>query len=95
MRGPGPGSRSPARPRPDSPVAVRRAAAGRSLVAYDRAAAAGGLSPCSERGAARPAKAVFSVGFLTGQEVDWLPHVTRILRAETAALAALAQLVCT
>jgi LysR family hca operon transcriptional activator len=32
--------------------------------------------------AARPAKAVFSVGFLTGQEVDWLPHVTRILRAE-------------
>lgn len=34
------------------------------------------------RRAARPAKAVFSVGFLTGQEVDWLPHVTRILRAE-------------
>ena len=34
------------------------------------------------RRAARPAKAVFSVGFLTGQEVDWLPHVTSILRAE-------------
>ncbi len=34
------------------------------------------------RRAARPAKQVFSVGFLTGQEVDWLPHVTRILRAE-------------
>ena len=34
------------------------------------------------RRAARPAKAVFSVGFLTGQEVDWLPHVTRMLRAE-------------
>jgi LysR family hca operon transcriptional activator len=34
------------------------------------------------RRAARPAKAVFSVGFLTGQEVDWLPHVTRVLRAE-------------
>jgi LysR family hca operon transcriptional activator len=34
------------------------------------------------RRAARPARAVFSVGFLTGQEVDWLPHVTRILRAE-------------
>jgi LysR family hca operon transcriptional activator len=34
------------------------------------------------RRAARPAKAAFSVGFLTGQEVDWLPHVTRILRAE-------------
>ena len=25
---------------------------------------------------------MFSVGFLTGQEVDWLPHVTRLLRAE-------------
>ncbi|MFM0219802.1 MULTISPECIES: LysR family transcriptional regulator [Paraburkholderia] len=34
------------------------------------------------RRAARPTKAVFSVGFLTGQEVDWLPHVTRILRTE-------------
>ena len=28
----------------------------------------------------RPAKASFSVGFLTGQEVEWLPHVTQILR---------------
>ncbi len=34
------------------------------------------------RQAARPAKPGFSVGFLTGQEVDWLPHVTRMLRAE-------------
>lgn len=34
------------------------------------------------RRAARPAKAVFSVGFLTGQEVDWLPSVTRLLRDE-------------
>jgi LysR family hca operon transcriptional activator len=34
------------------------------------------------RRAARPEKEVFSVGFLTGQEVDWLPRVTRILRAE-------------
>ena len=34
------------------------------------------------RRAARPAKAVFAVGFLTGQEVDWLPHVTRLLRAD-------------
>jgi LysR family hca operon transcriptional activator len=34
------------------------------------------------RRAARPAREAFSVGFLTGQEVDWLPHVTRILRAE-------------
>ncbi|RDJ19994.1 LysR family transcriptional regulator [Bosea caraganae] len=34
------------------------------------------------RRAARPAKASFAVGFLTGQEVDWLPRVTQILRAE-------------
>lgn len=34
------------------------------------------------RRAARPAKATFAVGFLTGQEVDWLPHVTQILRTE-------------
>jgi LysR family transcriptional regulator, hca operon transcriptional activator len=32
------------------------------------------------RRAARPAKESFSVGFLSGQEVDWLPHVTQILR---------------
>lgn len=32
------------------------------------------------RRTARPAKASFSVGFLTGQEVEWLPHVTQILR---------------
>lgn len=34
------------------------------------------------RRAARPSKKVFSVGFLTGQEVDWLPSVTRLLRHE-------------
>ena len=34
------------------------------------------------RRAARPARATFSVGFLTGQEVDWLPRVTQILRSE-------------
>jgi LysR family hca operon transcriptional activator len=34
------------------------------------------------RRAARPPRETFSVGFLTGQEVDWLPHVTRILRAQ-------------
>jgi LysR family hca operon transcriptional activator len=34
------------------------------------------------RRAARPARETFSVGFLTGQEVDWLPHVTRILRGQ-------------
>ncbi|MDE1991170.1 MAG: LysR family transcriptional regulator [Rhizobiaceae bacterium] len=57
--------------------------AGRAFLTHARAA----VSEANEavqaaRRAARPAKAVFSVGFLTGQEVDWLPHVTRILRAE-------------
>ena len=31
------------------------------------------------RRAAHPAKPVFSVGFLTGQEMDWLPGVMRVL----------------
>lgn len=32
------------------------------------------------RRAARPAKTSFSVGFLTGQEVEWLRHVTHVLQ---------------
>lgn len=34
------------------------------------------------RRVARPTRPVFSIGFLTGQEVDWLPHVTAMLRDE-------------
>lgn len=34
------------------------------------------------RRASRPGKRSFSVGFLTGQEVDWLPQVTEVLRGE-------------
>jgi LysR family transcriptional regulator, hca operon transcriptional activator len=34
------------------------------------------------RHAARPTKAIFAVGFLTGQEVAWLPRATRILSDE-------------
>lgn len=34
------------------------------------------------RRAARPEKQSFSAGFLTGQEVDWLPRVTEILRSD-------------
>jgi LysR family transcriptional regulator, hca operon transcriptional activator len=61
--------------------------AGRAFLDHARLA----LSQAAEavqaaRRAARPARAAFSVGFLTGQEVDWLPHVTRILRAELPAL---------
>jgi LysR family hca operon transcriptional activator len=32
------------------------------------------------RRAAHPSKPTFAVGFLTGQEVDWLPETTRLLR---------------
>src|ERR1700751_4746375 len=34
------------------------------------------------RRTAHPAKPIFAVGFLTGQEIDWLPEVMRILRDE-------------
>ncbi|CAM3555230.1 Transcriptional regulator [Bordetella sputigena] len=34
------------------------------------------------RRVARPAKESFTVGFLTGQEVDWLPGITELLRDE-------------
>jgi LysR family hca operon transcriptional activator len=34
------------------------------------------------RRAAEPTRPTFSMGFLTGQEVDWLPHATSILRDE-------------
>lgn len=62
---------------------IELTAAGRAFLDHARLA----LAQASEaiqaaRRAARPAKAVFSVGFLTGQEVDWLPHVTSILRDE-------------
>jgi LysR family hca operon transcriptional activator len=38
------------------------------------------------REAARPPRSGFSIGFLTGQEVDWLPLATRVLRTELPAL---------
>jgi LysR family hca operon transcriptional activator len=36
------------------------------------------------RRAAQPAKPVFAMGFLTGQEADWLPQATSLLRDELA-----------
>lgn len=39
-------------------------------------------SVAAARRAARPAKQSFAVGFLTGQEVEWLRHVTSVLRSE-------------
>jgi LysR family hca operon transcriptional activator len=34
------------------------------------------------RRAAKPSRPTFAVGFLTGQEIDWLPEVMRVLRDE-------------
>jgi LysR family hca operon transcriptional activator len=57
--------------------------AGRAFLGHARVAVSEAAEAAqAARRAARPARAVFSVGFLMGQEVDWLPHVTRILRAE-------------
>jgi LysR family transcriptional regulator, hca operon transcriptional activator len=36
------------------------------------------------RRAAQPSKQVFAIGFTTGQEADWLPRATRLLRNELA-----------
>ena len=60
---------------------IELTAAGRAFLDHARLA----LQQAAEavaaaRRAVRPAKASFSVGFLTGQEVEWLPHVTGILR---------------
>lgn len=39
-----------------------------------------GEAIAAARRASRPAKQVFTIGFLTGQEVEWLPQITRVLR---------------
>lgn len=51
-------------------------------LALDQAAQA----VAAARRAARPGKPSFSVGFLTGQEVAWLPQVTEVLRSELHAV---------
>jgi LysR family hca operon transcriptional activator len=65
------------------PRGVTLTPAGRAFLDHARLA----LLQASEavagaRRAARPVKASFSVGFLTGQEVEWLGHVTELLRDE-------------
>lgn len=60
---------------------VTLTAAGRAFLDHARLALAQAAEAvAAARRAARPAKASFSVGFLTGQEVEWLSHVTQILR---------------
>jgi LysR family transcriptional regulator, hca operon transcriptional activator len=66
-----------------SPRGVELTAAGRVFLDHARVAllqveAAGAAA----RRAAQPARTSFAIGFLTGYEMDWLPAVMGILRAE-------------
>lgn len=62
---------------------IELTAAGRTFLDHARLALmqveAAGIAA---RRAAQPAKAVFALGFLTGQEVTWLPQALRILGSE-------------
>jgi LysR family hca operon transcriptional activator len=69
------------------PRGVELTPAGRDFLDHARLA----LLQASEaiaaaRRAVRPVKASFAVGFLTGQEVEWLRHVTHVLRDELQAI---------
>jgi LysR family hca operon transcriptional activator len=62
---------------------IELTAAGRAFLDHARLAltqAEAGAE--AARRAAQPIKPTFAMGFLTGQEVDWLPHATSILRDE-------------
>jgi len=62
---------------------VELTAAGRAFLDHARLALAQ-VEAAGEaaRRAAQPAKLSFALGFLTGQEMDWLPEAMRILRDE-------------
>lgn len=57
--------------------------AGRAFLDHARLALAQvEAAGAAARRASQPAKASFALGFLTGQEMDWLPEAMRILRDE-------------
>jgi LysR family hca operon transcriptional activator len=62
---------------------VELTASGRAFLDHARLALAQ-VDAAAEtaRRAAQPAKPTFALGFLTGQEMDWLPQAMRILRDE-------------
>ena len=66
---------------------VELTAAGRAFLDHARLALAQ-VDAASEaaRRVARPTKPSFALGFLTGQEMDWLPKAMRILHRELAAI---------
>lgn len=62
---------------------VELTVAGRSFLDHARPALAQVEAAIeAARRAARPAKPVFALGFLTGHEVDWLPEAMKLLRDE-------------
>jgi LysR family hca operon transcriptional activator len=62
---------------------VELTAAGRVFLEHARLALAQvDAATAAARRAAQPAKQTFALGFLTGQEMDWLPEAMRILRDE-------------
>src|SRR3977135_3993927 len=62
---------------------IELTAAGSAFLDHARLALTQAEAAAGEaRRAAQPTKRPFAIGFLTGQEVNWLPHVTSFLRDE-------------
>jgi len=62
---------------------IELTAAGEAFLVHARMALAQvGAGVEAARQAGRPAKMQFNVGFLTGQEMDWLPEAMRILKSD-------------
>src|SRR5712664_2908659 len=62
---------------------VELTAAGRAFLDHARLALTQAEAAAeAARRAAQPAKPTFALGFLTGQEMDWLPRAMRILHDE-------------
>src|SRR3979490_3188737 len=62
---------------------IELTAAGRAFLDHARVALTkAGAAAEAARRAAQPAKPTFAMGFQTGQEVEWLPRATSVLRNE-------------
>jgi LysR family hca operon transcriptional activator len=62
---------------------VELTAAGRAFLDHARLALTQAEAAAeAARRAAQPAKPTFAMGFQTGQEIDWLPRATSVLRNE-------------
>jgi LysR family transcriptional regulator, hca operon transcriptional activator len=66
-----------------SPQGIQLTPAGRAFLDHARLSLNQAEAAAeAARRAAQPAKPIFSIGFLTGQEVDWLPHAPGVLQDE-------------